>query len=246
MLSKHLSPVMNIVQIFAFVVLGIAALTLLVVTSLSAAGVLPWIGVTATFGETAIPWAGPAVQIAFTALLVIMATYIPASYRVARLEHTHRRFEIDMDDVTRAYRAAHYADRAETFEVRREFDAVRERYKFLKDQPSLAGISDDLLTIGAQMSEQTKELAETYSDRNLARVRENLLQRREDANALEAKLDQIKADTAELELLRKGLGVSDDELAARVASLQGALIEIEMPDAANDDPNDVYLKSMNH
>ena len=246
MLTKHLAPIMNLIQIFAFVVLGLAALAMIVVTSLSAAGVLPWLGLTATFGGTAIAWAGPAAQIGFTALLAIIATYIPASYRVAQLEHTHRRFEIDMDDVTRAYRAAHYADRAETFEVRREFDAIRERYKFLKGQPSLAEISDDLLTIGAQMSEQSKALAETYSDRNLARVRENLLQRREDADALEAKLTQIKADTAELELLRKNIGVSDEELAIRVASLQGALTEIEMPQAANDDNDDVYLKSMKH
>ncbi len=246
MLTKHLSSITNIIQVFAFVILGIAALAMLVVTSLSTAGVLPWLGLTATFGETAVSWAGLAAQIGFTALLVIMAMYIPASYRVARLEHTHRRFEINMDDVTRAYRAAHYADRAETFEVRREFDAIRERYKFLKDQPSLAGISDDLLTIGAQMAEQSLELAETYSDRNLARVRENLLQRREDADALEAKLKQIKAETAELELLRKGIGVSDEELAMRIASLQGALTEIEMPEAANDDHDDVYLKSMKH
>lgn len=246
MLTKYLAPTMNIIQIFAFVLLGLTALALLVATSLSAANILPWVGISATFGEASVVWAGPAVQIGFTALLLILVAYIPASYRVARLEYAHRKFEIDMDDVTKAYRAAHYADRAETFGMRREFDAIRERYKFLKTHPDLAQIDDDLLTIGAQMSEQTKALAETYSDRNLNRVRENLLQRREDADALEAKLAQIKADTAELELLRKGIGISDAELAARVASLQGALTEIEMPDAANDDPDDVYLKSMKH
>ena len=244
MFKKFAAPTMNVIQVFSFILLSLAAAALLIATSLSAAGVLPWVELTASFGGTAVAWAGPAAQIGLTVLLLIMVSYIPASYRVARLEHSHRTFEINMDDVTRAYRAAHYADRAETFEVRREFDAVRERYKFLKDQPDLAAIDDDLLTIGAQMSEQTRELAETYSDRNLSRVRESLLQRREDADALEAKLAQIKADTDALELLRKGIGVTDEELAMRVASLQGALTEIEMPAAANDDRDDVYLKSM--
>ncbi|MDA8585873.1 DNA repair protein [Rhodobacteraceae bacterium] len=244
MLTRYLAQAANFAQLIAFVILGIASLGLLALTGLSASGVLPWLDITATFGATALPWAGPAVQIGFTVLLLILTSFMPASYRVLRLEHSHRRFEIDMDDVTRAYRAAHYADRAETFEVRREFDAIRERFKYLKAEPGIADIDDNLLTIGAQMSEQSRELAETFSDRRVARVRENLVQRQEDANSLEQQLERIKSETAELELMRNDIGITDEELAARIGSLQGDLIELNMPQAANDDPNDVYLKSM--
>ena len=133
------------------------------------------------------------------------------------------------------------ADRAETFEIRREFDDIRQRYKYLKGQPGLAEIDDELLTLGAQMSHESRDLAETFSDRRVARVRENLQQRKEDAAALEDRLEKIKTETVGLERLKEDLGISDQELADRIISLQSTLTELQLPEAANDDPDDVYI-----
>ena len=221
----------NLFQLFAAGVLAVAAFALLVVTMLAAAGVLPWLEVTATFGAAPVPWAGQALQIGGTVLLIVLASYLPASYRVTRLEHAHRRFEIDMDDVTRAYRAAHLADRAETFEMRREFDAVRERYRFLKEQPDFAEMDDMLLTIAAQMSEQSRELADKFSDKKIQRLQEQLRHRRQDVDALLDRSASLRKKAANLKAMSDG--VEDDEARA-IANLLAADADVA-PNAATGD-----------
>lgn len=234
MSARDLAPVAHFLQLLAAGVLALAAIAALILTGLSAAGVQPWLNVTAAFGETALPWAGPALQIGVTVLLVAVASFLPSSLRVARLEHSHRRFEIDMDDITKAYRAAHMADRAETFEMRREFDAVRERYKFLKEKTNLSEIDDQLLIIGAQMSEQSRDLAERFSDRRVARVKEGLERRREDVDALEARLDEIKAKAVKLARMRDDVEIDDDQLDVRIDALRAELNALRRKDPKND------------
>jgi len=216
--SKFL-PLANLVQLFAAGLLGLAALAMLIVTVLSAVGVLPWLEISAAFGATPVPWAGHVVQIGGTALLVVLTSFLPSSLRVARLENAHRRFEIDMDDITRAYRAAHMADRAETFEMQREFDAVRERYRFLKEQPDFEDMDDMLLTIAAQMSEQSRELADRFSDKRIARLQESLRHRRQDVDALLDRSLMLRKKAAKLKAMSDS--VEDDEARA-IANLMAA------------------------
>lgn len=217
---KHqLTLIGNFAQMLAAGALAATALGMLAVTALSTAGVLPWLELQLSFGAP-MPLAGVGVQIGATLLLLVLASYIPASFRVAKLEMSHRRFEVGMDDVTRAYRAAHMADRAETFEIRREFDAVRQRYKFLKDQPDLKDIDDELLVIAAQMSETSRDLAERFSDRRIARVREGLQRRAEDAESLEAQLLAIRAENEKLAKMRTDAEMSESAFRKQVDVLQ--------------------------
>ncbi len=212
------------------VVCGIAAAAAVVATALSFTGILPWPDIALTYGGAEVAWSGQALQIGVTALLVMIALFLPSARRVLQLETSHRRFEIDMDDVTRAYRAAHMADRAETFEMRREFDAVRERYQFLKAQPDLAEMDAELLTIAAQMSEQSHELAEVYSDAKIARVRDALVQRHADAKALDARIQQTHGDLRELKRLMEEVDVEETSVTAQLHRLRDEMSEIGVLD----------------
>ena len=224
-MKQHFMLIGNFVQMLAAGTLAASALALLAVTALSAAGVLPWLELQVNFG-TPLPLAGIGVQIGTTLLLLVLASYIPASYRVAQLEMAHRNFEVGMDDVTRAYRAAHMADRAETFEIRREFDAVRQRYKFLKDQPDLKDIDDELLVIAAQMSETSRDLADRFSDRRIARVREGLERRAEDAQSLESQVRAIRNEKDKLTKMRGEAEVSESEFRRQVDALQDEFVSL--------------------
>ncbi|MGR3513127.1 MAG: DNA repair protein [Paracoccaceae bacterium] len=219
----------NFAQLFGLALLGVAALAMVLVTGLSSFGVWPWLDVTAAFGETLLPQAGMALQIGTTVLLVTLLTVIPASLRVMKLEHQHRRFSIDMDDVTRAYRAAHMADRAEMFGMQREFDAVRERYAYLKEKSDLSEIDDELLIIGAQMSEQSRDLAERFSDRRMARVRAGLKDRQDDISAMEDRVQAIKAAAVQLARMRDHTELSKEDLFDRAEALRAQITDIAHP-----------------
>ena len=228
--SKDLFFLTNTVQIAFMAILGLAALAAVLATGLALVGVLPFIDLTIGFGGKSITWAGMATQLGLTALLVTLAGIMPAAWRVMRLEATHRQFQIDMDDITRAYRAAHMADRAEMFDMQREFDSVRERYNFVRKQPDMDDINAELVTVAAQMSAQSRELAETFSDERLSATREALLNRRQEADALKGRLDAVRGDIAQLAKLQDS--VQDDE-----AAVSSMLRELETQmDAASDRP----------
>ena len=219
----------NFAQLLGLALLAMAALAMVLVTGLSSFGVWPWLDVTAAFGETLLPQAGMALQIGVTVLLVTLLTIIPASFRVMKLEHQHRRFSIDMDDVTRAYRAAHMADRAEMFGMQREFDAVRERYAYLKEKSDLSEIDDELLIIGAQMSEQSRDLAERFSDRRMARVRAGLKDRQDDISAMEDRVRSIKAAAVKLARKRDHMELSKEDVFDRAEALRAQIADIAHP-----------------
>ena len=230
MISQFFSRLTGIGQIAAMVTFGAAALVGVVATGLSLAGILPWPEIAISYDGAVVPWAGMALQIGVTALFVLTAVFMPSARRVLRLENSHRKFAIDMDDVTRAYRAAHMADRAETFEVRREFDAVRERYTFLKAQPDLAEMDAELLTIAAQMSEQSRELAEVYSDAKISRVRDALVQRHADAKALDARIQQSYGDLRDLKRLMEDVGAEESSVTAQLQRLRDEMAQIGVLD----------------
>ncbi|MHA7849700.1 DNA repair protein [Roseovarius sp.] len=188
----------TLLQRLAMVVFVIAALTLGALTLLAALGHAPWLEFTVHIGGTPYDQAGHVAQIAITGLAVLLCVYLPSNWRILRLESSHRRFEIGMRDVARAYAMAHAADRDGLFRLSSEFDAVRERLAYLRDHPDLGALEPALLEVAAQMSHISRELAEVYSDDRVARARAFLTQRQQEVEAFNARLEQAKQTCREL------------------------------------------------
>lgn len=188
----------TLLQRLAMVVFVIAALALTALTVLAALGHAPWLDFTVHIGGTAYDQAGRVAQIGVTGLAVLLCAYLPSNWRIARLETSHRRFEIGMRDVARAYALAHAADREGLFQLSSEFDAVRERLAYLRDHPDLGALEPALLEVAAQMSHISRELAEVYSDDRVARARAFLTQRQQEVEAFNARLEQAKQTCREL------------------------------------------------
>lgn len=218
--------IINFGQLAAMGLLGGAALFGAVTSGLALAGALPWPQLSIQYAGETVPWAGMAFQLGVTALLIMVALFLPSARRVMKLETSHREFRVNMDDVTHAYRAAHMADRAETFQMRREFDAVRERYQFLKEHPGLAEMDAELLTVAAQMSEQSRALAEVYSDEKVARARESLKQRLVDAETLQERIQQAHADMRELKRMMDDADVEESSVTAQLQRLRAEVSEM--------------------
>ena len=179
------AQIMQMLALFVVAVLGVGAAAY---TALAATGQAPWLTLPLQFGDTLYPQAGMWLQIAGAALLITMAFFLPTAARVAHLEQSHRNFQISMNDVARAYHAAHAADRAGIFSMSSEFDAVRERLAFLRDHPDLEQLEPGVLEVAAQMSQQARELADIYSDEKLRRARAFLQQRQEEAEAQQERI----------------------------------------------------------
>jgi hypothetical protein len=168
-------------------------------TSMSILGLAPWLEIDARFGGAPLPWAGMALQIGFTLFCVGLCFFLPASRRILRLEQAHRDFHINMEDVARAYRVSHAADRKGLFRAASEFDSVRERIAHLRSHPDLGALEPGVLEVAAQMSHEARALAEIYSDEKVERARTFLRQRQEEAQRMQDSIaaarhtcDQIK------------------------------------------------------
>ena len=178
--SRIFSNARGVVGAFAGTIAAAAALLAVGACIASAAGIIPWLAIPATAGGAPVAWLGPVVQIGSALVLLTVAGMLPAMMRVARLEAAHRSFAMGMDDVARAYQVSHAADRAGAFRLKSEFDAVRERIAHLREHPDLDGMEPEVLELAAQMSTQTRKLAETYSDDAVERARRFLEQRQEE------------------------------------------------------------------
>ncbi len=165
----------------AFMLILTLALAAMVYTAAAAAGLVPWLTLSITFGDTSYPQAGIVVQTAVTLGLLSLLFFAPTNARIMALERSHRDFHISMDDVARAYHACHAADRAGPFTLSSEFDSVRERLAYLRDHPDLGMLETEVLTLAAQMSQQARKLADVYSDEKIARAKEFLGQRQKEA-----------------------------------------------------------------
>jgi hypothetical protein len=157
--------------IFAAATLAIAMLTY---TIFCAFGATAWLSFPMTFGEMTVLNAGMYMQIGLTVLVCAVALMIPTNMRMNALERTHRSFQMSMDDVARAYHLCHTADRASVFTFSSEFDAVRERLAYLRDHPDLVRLEPDVLEVAAQMSQQSRHLADVYSDEKVERAKQFL------------------------------------------------------------------------
>nr|WP_242652203.1 DNA repair protein [Limimaricola pyoseonensis] len=232
-------------------VLGIAAIAASAATLAAIFGYLPWLQLTASFGETAVPWAGMALQVFVTVLLVTLAFYIPSSARVVALEKSHRDFRINMEDVARAFHMAHAADRAGVFTMSSEFDAVRERLAFLRDHPDLGHLEHDVMEVAAQMGEKARELADIYSDEKVARAKKFLAARQEDAERQQERIVEALHICRELRRWADQVELEESVAASQMAQLEEQLRSIlpelgfdasdlhrdaAHPDSAGEDP----------
>lgn len=188
----------GLLQRLAFwTVLGLALL-LTAATLAAAFGWQPWLQFSVDFGGVTYDNAGQIFQLAITALMIGLTVYLPANRRIMALETSHRNFHIRMEDVARAYAVSHASDRTGIFRTASEFDAVRERLAFLRDHPDLAELEPSVLEVAAQMSQISHELAEVYSDEKVARARDFLIQRQQEIQTFNTRLDRAKQAATEI------------------------------------------------
>jgi hypothetical protein len=203
--------------VFAFI---LSALVLLGATIGAAFGALPWLEFEVAFGATTYANAGQIAQIGLTVLAVLLCAYLPSNARIMALESSHRRFEIGMQDVARAYHAAHAADRAGVFHLSSEFDSVRERLAWLRAHPDLGGLEPGVMEVAAQMSHVSQELADIYSDEKVERARAFLRQRQEEVAAFNDRIERAKAVAQELRHWAHEVELEESVAASQLARLR--------------------------
>lgn len=234
------------VQVIVMVLIAVAALALVVATVGAFLGQLPWVEIYASFGGTQLAEAGKYLQIGLTVLFVLLAFYLPANHRIMQLENSHRNFAISMEDVARAYRASHEADRKKLFRIGGEFDSVRERIRHLRDHPDLGALEPDILDLAAQMSHTSRDLASTYSDDSVERARAFLRQRQEEVDRFLENIALAKKTTEDLrhwmQQIETEERVVDKQLTALEADLMSLLPELgfEVDDKV-EDPDQIVV-----
>lgn len=216
----------TLVMRLAYYLICLAALAALAATALAALGIWPWLSLEAGLGTRPLPQAGMIAQAGLTLLMVVLVFFLPASGRMLALENSHRRFALSMEDVQHAYRLAHAADRAGTFALASEFDAVKERITFLRAHPDLAGLEPDVLETAAQMSQVSRELAKTYSEEKVTRARTFLKQRQEELETFQARLEDAKIIMQELRQWARDVEVEESIAKSHLARLRGELFEL--------------------
>lgn len=205
--------------------IGLAGAAVLV-TAASALGLVGWLEVEARFGETALPQAGPVIQVALTALLVGLCFFVPTHGRVMALEVSHRNFHLTMEDVAQAYYASHAADRAGCFRLASEFDSIRARIQHLREHPELGALEPELLQLAAQMSHLGRHLAEVYSDDNVDRARLFLKQRLQEAETVRVRIENALAICQDLRRLLDRVEVEESVVESRLQMLREELDDV--------------------
>lgn len=200
-------------------------------------GAAPWLSLEMRFGETLVPQAGMLVQLAVTLLTLSLLFYLPTNARVLALEHSHRSFHMNMRDVARAYAAAHKADREGVFTLPSEFDSIRDRIAFLRSHPELDMLQGEVMELAAQMSHVSRELAKTYSDDNVARARDFLIQRQEDIAEFEDRVRLAKSMTEDLTRWHRRVALEEEVAQSQLDQLRAELADI-LPELAQPIPQD--------
>ena len=215
-----------LLQRLALSVFVLAALSMLAATVMAALGQWSWISIALQYQGQPVENAGMYVQLGLTVLAVGICFFLPSNRRIMTLENSHRQFSIGMEDVARAYAAVHAADRAETFRLSSEFDAVRERLAYLRDHPDLSTLEPSLLEVAAQMSHLSRELAEVYSDEKIARARSFLKERQQEIAQFNDRLDQAKGITNELKHWVHEVELEESVAVAQLDRLRAEMQEI--------------------
>ncbi len=217
----------------AFGLIMLTAIGLTGATLAAASGLLPWLMLNISYGTEPVENAGMIAQITVTILALMLVFYLPANARVLRLENSHRKFEMGMRDIARAYHLAHAADRQGTFQMSSEFDSVRERLIYLRNHPDLGGLEPAVLEAAAQMSHISQELAETYSDDKVTRARSFLQQRQQEVESFNARITRAKSVATELKHWLHEVELEESVAASQLDRLRTELREV-LPEAGTD------------
>ena len=218
----------RLAQSAAMIVFSLIGAGLFVCTMLSASGILPWPELAISWGGQPVPMAGAIAQIAFTALFLLLMVFLPANARILRLEASHRKFQLSMEDVAKAYAVAHAADRTGVFRLQSEFDAVRERLAFLREHADLGHMEPEILEVAAQMSRVSEELAEVYADEKVERAKAFLQERMTETEALKTRIDRAAGIAADLRRMTDRVEMEEDIVISQVQRLRRDL-EALMP-----------------
>jgi hypothetical protein len=212
--------VLHSVSMVLILVIGLAAIGL---TAASAFGVTPWLTFSATFGEFTYPQAGMITQIIATIILASLFFFMPSAGRILSLERSHRNFRLSMEDVARAYHVCHTADRSGIFTMSSEFDAVRERLAYLRDHPDLDSLEPQVLEIAAQMSHQSRELADIYNVGKVARAKMFLHQRQQEAERQQQLIIEAHHALRDIRKWSQQVELEESVVASQLSQLQEQL-----------------------
>ena len=213
----------------AAIAVGTGAAVMFIYALLCMFGAAAWLSMPMTFGDVTLMNFGNYVQIGTTALMVSAALMIPTNMRLNALERSHRSFQIGMDDLARAYHLCHTADRAGVFTLSSEFDAVRERLAYLRDHPDLRQLESEVIEVAAQMSQQSRHLADIYYDEKIARAKLLLTQRQEEAEAQQDLIVEALHTTQELRKWAQQVDLEESVVASQLDQLDEKLRAI-LPD----------------
>ncbi|WP_254437862.1 DNA repair protein [Ruegeria arenilitoris] len=180
----------------------------------------------AGFGDGQVTDAGMFIQIGLTALILMLAFYLPANARMMALENNHRKFALNMHDISSAYQMAHAADREGLFMMSSEFDAVKERMGFLRQHPDLQSLEPEILELAAQMSQISQDLAETYGDARVSRARTFLQQRQEEIELFQKRLQEAQVIQSELRQWTRDVELEESIAKSQLSRLRDELFEL--------------------
>lgn len=218
--ASRASIIVYLVQQIATGLILLAALAAAGATVAGAFGWLPFLTLPLQFGDTVVPDGGMLIQAGLVVILLAMVASLPAARRVIALERSHRDFSICMSDVADAYRACHAADREGIFTLASEFDAVKERILYLRRHPELGHLEPDVLEAAAEMSQASHELAEIYSDDNVARARGFLQHRQEEIDLFAQRIEQARALAEDLRRHHASVKSEEDAMEGELARLE--------------------------
>ncbi len=228
-----------------------------VIASLGAAfGMWSWLSVEASVNGTAPQDIGMYIQIGATLFALMLLIYLPANARMTALERSHRSFNIGMEDITRAYRAAHAADRASVFTLSSEFENMRAKMEHMRAHPDLRNLEPELLQLAAQMSLQTRDLAQTYAQDKVDRAKQFLQSRQQEIDMMSDRIteahkicDELRHWSTDIEVeeraLKSQMKMLDEKLRAVLPKL-GYDFDFDDPRLSAQDGNVISLsKSVN-
>ncbi len=208
-----------------FLIIG-AAILLVGLTLAASFGVLPWLEVPISLAGQPVEKAGMFVQIGVTLLLVALMFFLPSNARIMRLETSHRKFRVRMEDVAKAYRVAHEDDRKKLFRIGSEFDSVRDRLLHLRDHPDLGALEPEILELAAQMSHEARKLADIYDDDKVERARIFLKQRQQEVEKVQETLSLARKNVDDLRRWTLQVETEETIVAGQIATLKNDLFDL--------------------
>ncbi|WP_299280498.1 DNA repair protein [uncultured Tateyamaria sp.] len=211
-------------QRISLILFAALAVILLVSTGLAAAGIWPWVDLAVQWNGQSITNAGLYAQVGLTVFALTLCFFLPSNWRILQLETSHRRFDISLDDVTRAYHLAHTADRQGAFRINDAFDEMRDRMMHMRDHPDLAQLEPEVLELAAKMSHVSRDLAEAFSDDRVERARSFIKERQFEVDRFNERLAHATAIQSEFSLWINRIEL--DEAVART-QMERLLDELE-------------------